>query len=449
MNAFRQWYRSSPAADLMIGAAPAAISLAVLLYGTPRDHFPQLIGLWMLLFGLYAWWLSRASDDPDARGRWAFGLGILLRLIATFALPALSDDYFRFLWDGQLILNGVNPFTVLPADLAADPARLSSLGLDPLWFARLNSPEYFTIYPPVLQGIFVLGALSGSIAAGVITMKLIVLAGEVATLWLLRRLLRVFSIRPDRLIWYALNPLVIVELCGILHFEALIIPFLLAAIWLLWRGKETWSAVMLGLAVATKLLPLMVLPFLVRRIGWLRTIRYGIVTMLVVMVLFLPLLSPEMLQGFRESLSLYVNRFEFNAGLWYLVRWIGEQQTGWNLIRELGPWMTVAAGLSIGLYALLSRSDSLRSWPATMLHTFTLYFLFSLIVHPWYISTLVALAPLSRRRYPLLWSLWLPWTYLAYSYMPVQESLWLVGLEYATVIFWMLWENIGKGKLVD
>lgn len=451
MNAATQWYKQSPVADLVIGALPAAGLYYWLLYQTDRADFTSVSTLWMLLFGIYLWWITGKSNHREQPSRTSTGIniGIALRVIATFSIPVLSDDYFRFLWDGQLLLEGVNPFTILPSSLAADPARLLELGLTQDWFNNLNSPDYFTIYPPVLQAIFILGASLGSLKAGVILMKVIVLAGEIMSLILLKKILVETGKKQSAILWYALNPLVIVELCGSLHFEALMITLMLAALWFFIRKKEIASAIFLGLSISTKLLPLIFLPFLLKQIGFWRSLRYGLIAGGVTLLLFSPLLTEEMLNGFQESLTLYLNRFEFNAGLWYIIRAIGFDITGWNPIREIGPFLTPIAAALILFIALLEWRPIRIEWARSMMYALTIYFFFSLIVHPWYITTLVALAVLTEKRYALLWSCWLPWTYLAYQFDPVDESMWLIGLEYGSVLLMLIVENIATSKQVE
>lgn len=450
MKSVTQWYNQSPIADLVTGALPSASLYYWLLYHTDRSDFANVATLWMLAFALYLWWIigkNKHRNSPH-RIKAGIGLGIALRILATFSLPILSDDYFRFLWDGQLLLEGVNPFTILPSQLAENTDRLIEMGLSEAWFSNLNSPDYFTIYPPVLQAIFMLGASVGSLKAGVILMKIILLIGEICSLFLLRKILVRTGKKPSAILWYALNPLVIVELCGSLHFEALMITFVLAALWFFIQRKETVSAIFLGLSISTKLLPLIFLPFLLKQIGFWRTIRYGLIAGGVTLLLFSPLLTEEMLNGFRESLTLYMNRFEFNAGLWYTIRAIGMDITGWNPIREIGPLLTPIAGAFILFIAILEWRPARVEWAKSMLYALTIYFFLSLIVHPWYITTLVALAVLTEKRYAILWSCWLPWTYLAYQNDPVSESMWLIGLEYGSVLLFLIIENIAASKRV-
>lgn len=443
MRNLTAWYRQSPISDLLIGGGLACGFLMAILYFTPREEFAQLVFLWMALFLLYGWWILSGKNTSNSESRLIgiVGVGVVLRLLATFAIPVLSNDYFRFVWDGQLWISGVNPFTILPSELAAESGRLLELGLSQEWFDSLNSPNYFTIYPPVLQGIFLLAAWTGNITTGVFLMKGIVFIAELFSIWLLIRILRHLGKPLTHTGWYILNPLVIIELSGSLHFEALMITFMLASIWMLMKHKEVLSAAFLGLSVATKLLPLMFLPFLIREIGFWRSVKYGLITIGVVLILFLPMLSQEMLEGFRESLTLYVNRFEFNAGIWYLIRYIGSSITGWNPIREVGPLLSPIAGALILAIAFLRKPTRPVSWAEGMLFALTIYFFLSLIVHPWYITGLLILAPITGRTYPLVWSLFLPWTYLAYSFDPVSESMILIGVEYIVVFLWIIFEN--------
>jgi alpha-1,6-mannosyltransferase len=126
------------------------------------------------------------------------------------------------------------------------------------------------VYPPVSQAVFGLGSglFPGSARGFVVVVRLVLLAAEAATALLLLALLRHFGQPPQRAFLYLLNPLVIVELTGNLHFEALAICFLLAAAWALTRGRAALSAGLLALSAATKLLPLLLLPLLLRRLAW-------------------------------------------------------------------------------------------------------------------------------------------------------------------------------------
>ena len=223
---------------LWIWLGLSALAYGVLLYATPRTDFGQLLLLFGLLFVGYAWMMrllqaqssrpveggGKRSKGPSASSgswlwpapEWIITIGLGFRLIALFALPEMSDDYFRFVWDGRILAAGENPFALLPSAYLAQPEQMVRLGLDEALFSRLNSPEYFTIYPPVLQAIFWLGAWLSpdSIYGHVLVMKSVVFLAETGSLLLLLRLLKAWQKPLHWLGWYAWNPLVIVELTG-------------------------------------------------------------------------------------------------------------------------------------------------------------------------------------------------------------------------------------------
>jgi hypothetical protein len=108
----------------------------------------------------------------------------------------------------------------------------------------MNSPDYYTVYPPVLQGVFGLAAPFASFSplGGVVVLRLCILAGRRVSIRLLTQLLAAYGLPPGRVLLYALNPLVIVELTGNVHFEALMIFFLLAFLRALHRNQVRRAA---------------------------------------------------------------------------------------------------------------------------------------------------------------------------------------------------------------
>ena len=144
--------------------------------------------------------------------------------------------------------------------------------------------------------------------------------------------------KPQSLaLWYWLNPLVILEFTGNLHFEGLVIFFTLVGIYLFEKNKKWGSAVGFGLAIGTKLLPLIYLPFLFLKglyeKKWLIAILSGVVGLLTL----LPLLDETFISAMSESLDLYFRSFEFNASIYFVARAIGYWIYGYNNIALIGP----------------------------------------------------------------------------------------------------------------
>ena len=437
----RFWVRMS-----VLGVS--AIAYILLLYATPRHVFPQLMGLFSLLFLGYVgliWknglFISSASQPPSITRREIWIAALLFRLIAVFALPQLSDDYFRFVWDGRLLTHGENPFSQLPIDYLGDSEAFQTMGLTEELYEGLNSKEYYTIYPPVNQFVFAIGTriFPHSIYGAVVVMKLLILAAELGTIWVLMQLLALWGKPREWAAIYALNPLVIVELCGNLHFEAHMIFFLLLSIWLL--ATQRWRIAILpfALSIGSKLLPLMAMPLLLRRLGIFRLAVFGIGVLGIVGLMFAPLMNTTTWAHFRESVDLYFLTFEFNASVYYVARWIGFYVRGYNIIGTIGaitPWIVFGG---VWLSTLLEKGPRWQKLPMRIMECLILYFAVASIVHPWYIISILALSVLTPYRFPIAWAALLPLTYFAYRNVgQVEENLWLVGGIYVLVgIVWL------------
>lgn len=444
----------------LMGAFLILLSAALyylLLYQIPREDFYPFIGVYAALFGLYVYYVyplwNSEGKSPSIKSSqnaimYIFGAAILFRLIASFALPPFSDDYFRFIWDGKLIVEGISPFLQLPVDYAKDPAFMQQMAIGDELLEGMNSPEYFTIYPPVLQAIFALGAAisPNNIYGAVLVMKLFVLAAEIGSMYLIVHILRKLELPEVNLIYYALNPLVIVELCGNLHFEALMIFYLLSA-WYLLLWKQWWkSALAFSMAVCSKLLPLMLLPFLLRRLGWGKTIAYGMIVGLMTLFLFFPILDLDTFANLRESIKLYFYSFEFNASVWYIAREIGYQIEGYNIIKLAGDYFSRVAAILILILAFTEKNPLGKNLGKSWLWAFMIYFALATIVHPWYVTTLLALCLFSSYRFPLVWTIFLPLTYYTYRTDAYEENLWLLTIEYLVVFAYMFYEIKQKAK---
>ncbi|GAB3564841.1 DUF2029 domain-containing protein [Spirosoma luteolum] len=419
-----------------------------LTYGVPRAQFWPLIGLFGLLTAGYYWLCRRVihplhATDSDRQPDWVlFGAAVVFRLLLVGAIPNLSDDAFRFIWDGRLLAHGYNPYQYLPSALVDTPLAIRT-GLSRYLYERLNSPHYYTVYPPVNQAFFALagwvapGPLPQSLLPALIGLRLPILLGDIAVIWLLTVLLSARGLSPNLALLYALNPLVIVELTGNIHFEGVMIGFTLLAIWLAFRQRWVLAALALALAIGTKLLPLMLLPLAVAGIGWKRGLWLAGLTGLFTLALFAPFASMALLQNMGASLDLYFQKFEFNASFYYLVRAVGYWIRGYNTIETVGVGLSLLT--TLGLLAL-------AFWPfrlsvsGRVLASLTLYFLMATTVHPWYLTTLVAASVFTHARYPLLWSVLVPLSYFTYARQPYHENLWLTALEYLPVLALACWE---------
>ncbi len=492
---------------LLFAAFHLHLSFALLIdrFNTPAV-LASFVGLWLVFF--IQW------TDQKMSVKKMIAIGMLLRFVYLLVFPELSDDFWRYLWDGMLLNDGLSPYEMLPIEWAENGLRSAYGELLPM----LNSPEYYSVYPPVLQFFF---GLSATLAQDdpllfVIALRIFVLAAELGSMVLIWKLLKAWKMEARNLMLYALNPLVIVEFAGNVHGEVFMVFFLLLSLWLLTppfasgehlpfsgeerhsdhsldqrassppakgeyrvagRGSnptkeerlkqsetkeveaerlprnsekeflamtgfkdELLSAIVFGLSVGTKLLPLMFLPFYIKRLGWMKTVFYGAVVMLTVGLMYAPFWSDDMIPNVLSSVRLYFANFEFNASVYYAFREVGTLYSGYNQIAIIGRMLSLMVLGAILLIAWRNKSKEMSGLPELMLFAWFVYYAFATTVNPWYVAALASFLPFTKYRFALLWLLLVPLSYHAFGYSEYHENMWVIALEYIPVYVWLLFE---------
>lgn len=407
----------------------ASLGCYILLgYFTKRSDFIWIVCLYSSLFVFYLYILHNKYFSNSFRI--AFISAIVFRLSLLLMTPNLTDDYFRYVWDGLLFTGGENPYLVTPAEYVNSTTVVS--GVDISLYERLNSPYYYSAYPPFSQLIFGLSVkISGhDIFTNLLILRGIFILAEIGSMFVLYKLSVLFGRSPKVMLFYALNPLVIMELIGNLHLEALMIFFFLLAMYLLLKEKHGLSAICFGLAVGTKLIPLIFLPLILKSIGIRRSIKYLITTGIIVIILIFPFFNLEAISNYLESLRLYFEAFEFNASIYYLLKLLyGLSDTG-NIIPIIHIMLPIITLLVVSVITWktdTSRSDNLMNG---MLLCITAFYLLSTNIHPWNLTPLIMLSVFSRYRYMLSWSAGIVLSYFAYRTFPFSENIWLISIEY-------------------
>jgi hypothetical protein len=429
----------------------AFLALVLLFSSLDRTNFTQLALVYGGLFALYGLILLPRQHHADFPFGHVLAAAIVARLLLLFSEPNLSDDYFRFIWDGRLPALGINPFDFTPEALIHSD-RLLFPQAD-LLYEHMNSKGYFSLYPPVSQGVFrIAGLLSPArIFPAVLVMKLVILLAELVSVYSLYRICRVMGYPVKRVLWYALNPLVIIEFTGNLHFEAVMIALLLLSILLLITGRWIPAAIAYAGAVLTKVHPLMLLPFIMVFLGWKRGWRFTFLTAAIILAAYLPLLLPAeavswRLENMLASFRLYFGSFEFNAGIYNIFRWIGYQTCGYNAIDIVGKLM-LAFQLILLTVLLYRMKRTARGLIGVVLLAYLVFILFSTTVHPWYILPMLPFAVLTGLRTITLWTALVFLSYFAYSQAGWQEHFGLLTLEYTCIFAGLLYEFNDRLKL--
>ncbi len=360
--------------------------------------------------------------------------GLLLRFAVFWFVPNWSDDFFRFLWDGELLKMGQNPYELTPKEWQEGNFDPENAYLNQL-FENLNSPDYYSVYPPLNQAVFWLGA---KVAQGVVwksyfTIRFLLIFGEIGVFLLLWRLLAAFQLPQKQIYWYWLNPLVIMEITGNLHFEGLVLLFLLAAILAIHIKKMGLSGGFWGLAIGMKLLPLMLGPAFLAFCKTRKSLWFWVVTALTFLICFTPLFIQSSWFNFLQSLKLYQGKYEFNASTYYLVREIGFWIEGYNVIGYVMPYFSAATVILIAYFSLKRQPNTLLELVDLIVLIYLVYLLLQPVVHPWYILPALGLSVLRGKVTFLLWSFGAIFSYQAYGIGDFQEKSLFLILEYSLV----------------
>jgi len=439
---------------LLLLLLAAAIGLAGT--GLSLDQLRPALLLYTAWTGLLLALVFRGGGLLDHPGVLLVG-ALVLRLLFLPVLPDLSDDPFRYVWDGWLLATGVNPYLHAPSD----PSLVGRQG--EILFQGMNSRDFFSVYPPLSQWLFLpAGWMYERVGwdAAYLTLKASVTAVEILGLLALWRGMIARGIRLRLLALYAWNPLVVVAVAGVGHSEGgLILGVGLLVLGIL-SARPTLAWLGLGLAVMSKVIPLLLAPLLLRhhlqRQGTASTVRAMALGSLPALVLTLPFLTSGLPLRALDSAALYLTLFEFNAGIHQVFRW------ALNGIPMLnGAW---AGPLLAGLFLALALGVWRRArveHPGRLLQSFLLllglYLVTATTVHPWYLLWGLPFLPLvDRWRLPWLWAGWAAFpTYLVYVGFPALHLsllfwggvfLLLLREEWPTVIRPFLLEVAGRRK---
>lgn len=407
-------------------------------FDAKQTAFDKIIVFFIPAFVIYVWLNFRVNNQYTVYF-WVIG-SILIRLLLVFAFPNLSDDIYRFIWDGHLIRNGYNPFLFQPQEIR--DGHFNIPGLTTALFQALNSQQYYTVYPPIAQFTFWLAVFLApeSWYWNAVLMKIWLFFFEIGSILLLIKILKHYGKPTQNVLWYALNPLILIEITGNLHFEGGMIFFLLLGYWLLLKQKMTWAATAMAASIASKLIPLIFMPLMIQRLGWKNSLRFFLIVGITLLLLFFPLLNQTFFSNFGTSLELYFRNFEFNGGIYYALRWIGYQTEGYNLIKYIGPRLGILVFILVMLYTVLERNPNLERFPLAALFAICVYLFLGTTIHPWYTSLPIALCLFTPFRFPIVWSGMIMFTYINYSYGAYQENLWVVLIEYLVVYGVLIWE---------
>ncbi|MGH9702285.1 MAG: glycosyltransferase 87 family protein [Candidatus Acidiferrales bacterium] len=361
---------------------------------------------------------------------WLVLLGaVLFRLTLAPLAPTLSEDIYRYRWDGRVQRAGWNPYTIRPDDPRLDSLRNLAEPAGP-------GHDIPAVYPPLSELTF---RIADRFLPGPVAFKLPFIAADLLVVMLLAAWLRSIGARTYQLVVYAWNPLVIVEFAGSSHSDALALAALVGACVLIIRWRLRLSTILLMAAALFKLFPIMLMPLYLRRAGWPRKLAAW-VTGLLAAAFALACAWPyrSALAKAPEILSYYASRWQDNnASLYSVLAWI----SGSRRFAE-GLGVGIAAGLA--LWAAAKQMEPARA--AYLI--FGAILLLSPNAYPWYFTWIIPfLCFFPNPAWLLLTILQFLSYHVLIDYYALNIWHWraeMVWLTYGPFYLMFLWEIIGK-----
>lgn len=400
--------------------------LGMLVLGDLRSQVPAFF----LCYGGAALGYTMGIWHYRAMPLWVIvGFGVVFRLTVFDLSPSLSDDIYRYVWDGKMQFFGINPFRFAP--MAKEVAHLR----DAVIFPNINHAELPTIYPPVAQGLFLLGYV---VQHGVWGMKAVVVMAEGAIVFGVVRVLKLMGGNVRALLIYWWHPLVVVEGAGSGHIDLWGVALLLWAVYFVMTMHGKKAFVFLGGAVLVKFLPLVAWPLLMRlQWDWIRRhVGLLLIFPLIVGLGYVPYAwtgAPVL-----GSLGIYAENWEFNSPVFDLLRtFLNDGQLSRKIL-----WVGFVVWV---MFLVLKRLPPLRG----VYFTLAGFLLVTPTLHPWYALWLIPFLVFYRHPAWIVFTLVLPLSYhvlIEYERVGVwQEAMWVRYVEFGALIgtglVWKFWRQ--------
>ena len=301
---------------------------------------------------------------------------VILRIVFIPVHPIGSDDYYRYLWDGKLQVNGINPYAYAP-----DAKELTYLHSEILP-KYVNHANMKTLYPPLTEILFYISYLiSGESYLG---LKLLLLFFDLITIYGIFLILKKLNINKKYLLLYAFSPLPIFQFFVDAHADGFGLAFIILAIFFYLDNRKILSYIMIGLSICIKPIGLLFIPLL---FFTEKSISERIKVILIPVFICTAMYIPYVFTGTPfQALIKFTENWTFNGIIFDILNSFMHNNQKVRLICGIIYFF-------IFLFILFKEKDLLEKIYLSIF----LLLIFSPVVHPWYVSWLVILLPFVPR----------------------------------------------------
>ena len=462
----------SPKTTLGLVLVSAAVSLAAVAaalgimeiapLSTPEAARANLAALWPFWITSACGWASLTAlwyrlrrppaptstgHDPRRAAAVVFGVAALARVaVLVTHQPALSDDIYRYVFDGRNLASGVNPYTVKPEDRVDAAPRWPG---EPEIVDRMNNRELHTIYMPTAQWVFgatglVIPESWSSPAAGARVFRTVLTVIELAAIALMLVALMGAARSPWWATLYAWHPLTLTEIAGSGHQESLGIVLLVGAIYLGTHAPaRTWRwTVPLALASLVKPVVLPVAALVLKGQNWRVWARSVIIGAAVCAAIAAPLWltgDGEPLVNIMATAERFRLKWAHFGGIYEPLLWAAEHlRPAWTNDQQEILARRICVALLAAVFVAVWLRGPTGVWARARCILMAMVLL-SPAAHPWYLLWALAMVPMAPGAATWVASLTLPWGYAAWGHVTAEGtaewgvSPWLMVAAYLPV----------------
>lgn len=424
-------------AGLTAAAAASVVGYgAVAGLGPLDERIPELIGIWLTLSLAYLFSVALLQRGRTRLGLgWIWAAALLFRILAWQAEPRLSEDLYRYRWQGMLQAAGGDPYTSRPEEARWESLRDST-------YPSVNRKDFASVYGPVLELLYVgaYWAVSWATPDPDRQVRLFRLPFALFDLGVgaaLCGLLGALGLARERVLVYLWNPLAVIEFWTQGHNDSLAVLAVVLAVWAATRDRWAWAFAALGFAVAVKFWPVVLVPFfLLQRCGgrWVFRWRSAFAAPAVILLAGAPYW--ETLSQAGEVLEGFVGGWRNNDSLFGLI-W---EQVDRDYDRATEVVRLLLPAALAGLWALQLRLTRSALWAPVLVLAFAAN------CFPWYLTWFLPLLAVHSSAGLLLWTALAPLHYeivAHYARSGVWEQAgWVRPAEYLPVAVVLVWEGL-------
>lgn len=367
------------------GGSPSHIGTQVVI---------QTLSAYVLMFLVW----KNAPQNPNLEWvRTLFLVGILARLLLLFVEPYTSNDVSRYLFDGRILLEGLDPYRI-----AHDAPELMSLRAQ--WQPPQEHAKYVTLYPPLALSLCAIASSFGSEHALIVWKSMTTLASIATSFVAYKVLKRAELVRHLPLV--LLSPLLILEAGESAHIDVFSALAVITAIWAWQCQRNLLAGLVIGLGVSVKLLPLLLLmPLAVFSRTWLARVKLCLGVLICLALVY----GAALFTGLRPvgSISVFFTKWRSSSPLFH---WL-EPYLGQAGMLYLVLSLATVFMLALLVWGWRSRNKPMAAAFVMMQATLALPLLLSPVVFSWYLMPMAVLFALRPNVLLALWLITLPISY--------------------------------------